>query len=69
MFLIFLIKTVLSYILFHTDDYQNKKIKNMLQTYKGFEKKEKEHCFHFTALVKDFPQNIKIVLLNHLHSF
>ena len=32
-----------------------------LRTYKGFEKKEKER-FHFTALVKNFPQNIKIVL-------
>ena len=33
----------------------------MLRTYKGFEEKEKEHCFYFKALVR-FPQNIKIVL-------
>ena len=34
----------------------------MLRTSKGFEKKEKEHWFHFTALVKNFPQNINIAL-------
>ena len=39
-----------------------KNTKNILITYKGFEKKEKEDCFHFTALVKNFPKkNNKIV--------